>query len=68
MTNKSMRGAHNRSPESRYKKIPTENIKFSQFLDLIFKAKMDLDDKKDEIQKYVQALETNYNDKIRELK
>ena len=48
MTNKSNR-VHTRSPDSRYKKIPTENIKFSHFLDLIFKAKMDVDDKKDEI-------------------
>jgi hypothetical protein len=57
-----------RSPVSRYRHIPTENIKFSKFLELIFKSKMGVDDIKEEIGKYVQALETNYNDSIKELK
>jgi hypothetical protein len=42
-----------RSPVSRYRHIPTENIKFSKFLELIFKSKMGKDDIKDEIGKYV---------------
>lgn len=43
-------------------------MKFSKFLELLFKSKMTKDDIKDEIAKYVQALETNYNDTIKELK
>lgn len=35
---------------------------------LIFKSKMSIEDIKDEITKYVQAIETNYNDTIRMLK
>ena len=57
-----------RSPVSRYRHIPTENIKFSKFLELLFKSKMSKDDIKEEIGKYVQVLETNYNDSIKELK
>jgi hypothetical protein len=57
-----------RSPMSRYKHIPTENMKFQKFLDLLFHSKMQRDDIKDELLKYVQALETNYTDLIKELK
>ncbi len=57
-----------RSPFSRYRHIPTENIKFTKFLELIFKSKMTKDDISEEINKYVQALETNYNEAIKELK
>jgi len=57
-----------RSPISKYRHIQTENIKFTKFLDLLFKSKMTKDDIKDEIAKYVQALETNYNDTIKELR
>lgn len=53
---------------SRYTNIPTENIKFEKFIDLIFSSKMKHDEMKDEIKSYVKALETNYNDTIRELK
>ncbi len=53
---------------SRYRFIPTENAKFQKFLDLIFKSKMTKDDIRDEITKYVQALETNYTDTIKELR
>ena len=57
-----------RSPVSRYRHIPTENIKFQKFLDLLFKSKMQKDDIKEEIGKYVQALETSYNETIKDLK
>jgi hypothetical protein len=57
-----------RSPMSRYRHIPTQNLKFSNFLDVIFKSKMDKEDVKGEINKYVEALETNYTDAIRDLK
>ena len=57
-----------RSPISQYRFIPTENFKFNKFLDLILKSKMSKDDIKDEITKYVQALETNYMDTIKELR
>ena len=57
-----------RSPISKYRHIQTENLKFSKFLDLLFKSKMTKDDIKEEIAKYVQALETNYTETIKELK
>lgn len=42
-----------RSPTSWYKHIPTENIKFSKFLDLLFKSRMSTLEIRDEIAKYV---------------
>lgn len=42
-----------RSPQSRYRHIPTENIKFIKFLELLFKSKMNKDEIRDEILKYV---------------
>lgn len=68
MMKQPMKRVMTRSPISKYRHIQTENIKFTKFLDLIFKSKMTKDDIKDEIAKYVQALETNYNDSIKELK
>jgi hypothetical protein len=53
---------------SRYRFIPTDNAKFSKFLDLIFSSKMGKDDIKEEIIKYVQALETNYTETFKELR
>lgn len=38
-----------RSPVSKYRHIQTENIKFTKFLDLLFKSKMTKDDIKEEI-------------------
>ena len=60
--------ASTRSPRSRYRNIPTTNVKFMKFIDLIFKSRMQTDEVKDEIIKYVQALETSYTDAIRDLK
>ena len=57
-----------RSPKSRYRNIPTTNVKFQKFIDLIFKSRMPNGDVKEEIIKYVQALETSYTDAIRDLK
>ena len=57
----------NRS-NSRYKKISTMNTKFEKFLDLVFKSTMPTFDVKDEIVKYVQAIETSYMDAINDLK
>lgn len=55
-------------PKSRYRNIPTQNVKFMKFIELIFKSRMPIEDIKDEIIKYVQALETSYTDAIRDLK
>ena len=52
----------------RYGMIPTENLKFSQFLDILFTSGMTKAEVKQESQSYVQVLETNYTDKIRDLK
>ncbi len=60
--------AQTRSPMSRYKNIATRNTKFEKFIELIFKSRMQPEDIKDEIIKYVQALETSYTDAIRDLK
>lgn len=43
-------------------------MKFEKFLDILFKSKMQTEDVKDQIIKYVQALETNYTDAVRDLK
>lgn len=47
--------------------IPTENLKFSQFLDIIFNSRLTPDEVKQETRDYVQVLETNYTEKIREI-
>ena len=47
-----------------YNKIPTENIKFEKFIDLIYESKMDKNQSKQEIIMYVKAMETNYMDSI----
>lgn len=60
--------AASRSPPSRYRFMPTENAKFGKFLELLFKSKMSADDVQAEIAKYVQALETNYMETIKELR
>jgi hypothetical protein len=57
-----------RSPMSQYRHIATKNTKFEKFVDLIFKSKMETFEIKEEIIKYVQALETSYTDAIRDLK
>lgn len=38
---------------SRYQKIPTENLKFANFIELIFESKMNKEDVKNEIISYV---------------
>lgn len=48
--------------------IPTRNLKFERFIEAAFKSKMPGVDIRDEIVKYVQALETSYTDAIKELK
>ena len=48
--------------------IPTENLKFNQFLEILFSSQMTKDEIKCETRDYVQVLETNYTDKIRELR
>ena len=55
---------------SRYKQgmIPTENLKFNQFLEILFNSQMTQAEIKNETKDYVQVLETNYTDKIRELR
>ena len=49
---------------SRYKNIPTSNVKFEQFVDLLFDSKMNREDMKAELVGYAQQLETNYNTTI----
>ena len=53
---------------SQYQQIPTRNTKFESMIDSLFKSRKSAADVKDEIIKYVQALETNYTELIRSLK
>eukprot|EP00347_Sterkiella_histriomuscorum_P006958 403350786 len=53
---------------SRYAFIPTENIKFEKFVDLLYKSKMTKEEIKTEVKSYVKVVETNYNDTIKELR
>ena len=48
--------------------IPTENLKFNQFLEILFNSQMTQQEIKNETKDYVQVLETNYTDKIRDLR
>lgn len=76
MKSKSALGHHKRAKTiisgtttvSRYARIPTENLKFQQFIDALFASKMTRSDVRDEVKAYVGVLETNYTDTIRDLK
>ena len=61
---------HAKTAVSRYGKgnIPTDNLKFEQFLDILLNSGLDRDTIKNETRKYVQVMETNYNDKIRAMR
>lgn len=48
--------------------IPTSNLKFKQFLDILFGSKMTIDEIKEEASSYIEVLETNYTDKLTALK
>lgn len=48
--------------------VPTRNVKFEKFLHELFKSKKNSNDVRDEIVKYLQALETGYGEVIRSLK
>ena len=59
------------SPEilqSQYHSIATKNIKFENFISQVFKSKFSAEDVKDQIIKYVQAIETNYNEVLRSIR
>jgi len=53
---------------STYGALPTKNIKFEKFIELMFTSGMDPNSIQSETVKYVQALETNYTETIRYLK
>lgn len=55
---------------SRYRQgtIPTSNLRFEQFCDIVFGSKMTKEEIRREVQEYVQVLETNYAQKIDQLK
>ena len=48
--------------------MPTDNLKFEQFLDILLNSGLDKDTIKNETRQYVQVMETNYNDKIRAMR
>jgi hypothetical protein len=53
---------------SRYANISSENLKFDSFIDALFASKMTHYDIRSELKSYVNVIETNYNDTIRDLK
>lgn len=57
-----------RRQASKYRDIPTDNVKFQRFVDLLFDSGMPKDDVKDEIKQYVKALESGYMERIDEMK
>jgi len=48
--------------------MPSKNLKFEKFLGDIFKSKKSADAVKDDIVKFVQAMETSYTEMIRGLR
>jgi hypothetical protein len=56
------------SPISKYKNIQSQNIKFSSFLEMLFKSKLANDQIQKEIQDYVTAWETKQNYKFLDLR
>lgn len=56
------------SQRSTYSVVPSKNLKFERFLTELFKSTKPAKEVKDEIIKYVQAMETNYIELIRGLR
>jgi len=56
------------STRSTYLSLPTKNVKFEKFVELMFASGMVPEKINDEVVKYVQALETNYCETIKDLK
>lgn len=66
--NRSTQGRNTRSPLSNYRNIPTQNIKYEAFLDMLFSANYDDARRKEELKLYMQAVETRFNDICKELR
>ena len=62
------RRVRTRSPFWRYRQLQTENIKFPRFLEVLFESKMNDTDLKNEIKGFVQAQETMYCNKLKDLR
>lgn len=56
------------SPTSRYKCLETHNIKFENFITMVFHSKKPKDDMRKEIIECVRAIETKYSSKLLEMK
>lgn len=59
--NLSTKRRETRSPVSNYHFLPTQNIKYEAFLDMLFNSSFDDDRKKQELKLYMQAVETRFN-------
>lgn len=66
--NKSTQRRTTRSPISHYHMIPTQNIKYEAFLDMLFSTNYDEDKKKHELVLYMQAVETRFTSICKELR
>lgn len=66
--NKSTQRKTTRSPISHYHMIPTQNIKYESFLDMLFSSNYDEDKKKQELVLYMQAVETRFTSICKELR
>ena len=53
---------------SRYRNIPTENVRFSEFINLLLDSEMEKEDMKFEIVNYHQSIETQYTRALADLK
>ena len=56
------------SPISKYKWLETHNIKFENFINMIFQSKMEKVQMQKEIIELVRAIETKYSTKLNEMK
>lgn len=57
-----------KSPLSNYANIPTQNIKYEAFIDMLFSANYDDEKKKKELKLYMKAVETRFNSICTELR
>jgi len=60
--------SHSHTQRSTYLNLPTKNVKFEKFTELMFASGMHNEKIQEEVVKYVQALETNYCETIKDLK
>jgi hypothetical protein len=66
MLHSTLKNEQQQQPQQ-YQIPQTQNLRFTKFLDIVFQSKQPSARVKQQIVSYVSALETNYNEKIRQL-